>query len=74
MRRAKRLDDVRVRARGFGGFAHGREIHHQRHPGHVLQQHARHHQWHFFCARRLGPPAREAFQMRFGDFLAVAVP
>ncbi len=73
VRGAQRFDDLGILALRFRGFAHRGEVDHQRHAGHVLQQHARDHDRHFLAARRLGLPVGEMLQVRFGDFLAVEV-
>ena len=71
--RHERLDDFRIAAEALHRAAHGREIHHQRHAGEILQNNARDDEWNFLVRRRLRVPVRERLDILAPHFLAVAI-
>ena len=69
----ERLDDFRVAAQALHRAAHGREIHHERDAGEILQNNARDHEWNFFVRRRLRVPVRERFDIFAPHLFAIAI-
>ena len=79
--RHQRVDLLRVAAQGDDGVAHGRKVHHGRHPREILHQHPRRGKsdlarvvaGRFTVALRRVGPAGERFDVARGDLDAVFV-
>ena len=69
----KWVDALRVTAQAAHGVAHGCQIHHARHAGKVLHDHARRHKGQLVGSGLAGVPRRQAFYISWLHEVAVAV-
>ena len=72
--RNQRLDQPGLVPHPRRNATHRGQVDQQRHPGEILQHHARDHEWNLFGARGPRSPGGHLPSVILGDFVAVAVP